>query len=122
MLSIEQLTQEALSLPSASRAKLAEELVQSLEFDIDPVIQTTWVNTAKQRRDEIRSGSEGRLLFNTMTLMMFGFGKISSTTPLDAVIFVMSFFVQLSDCDNDEKVNGTATLENVAITAPRDEP
>ena len=57
-----------------------------------------------------------------MTLMMFGFGKISSTTPLDAVIFVMSFFVQLSDCDNDEKVNGTATLENVAITAPRDEP
>jgi hypothetical protein len=57
MLSIEQLTQEALSLPSASRAKLAEELVQSLEFDIDPTIQANWMNIAKQRRDEIRSGS-----------------------------------------------------------------
>jgi Putative addiction module component len=57
MLSIEQLTQEALSLPSASRSKLAEELVQSLEFDVDPAIQTTWLNTAQQRRDEIRSGS-----------------------------------------------------------------
>jgi len=57
MLSIEQLTQEALSLPSASRSKLAEELVQSLEFDVDPAIQTTWLNIAQQRRDEIRSGS-----------------------------------------------------------------
>ena len=57
MLSIEQLTQEALSLPSASRSKLAEELVQSLEFDVDPAIQTTWLNIAQQRRNEIRSGS-----------------------------------------------------------------
>lgn len=57
MLSIEQLTQEALSLPSASRSRLAEELVQSLEFDVDPAIQTTWLNIAQQRRDEIRSGS-----------------------------------------------------------------
>ena len=53
----EQLTQEALSLPSASRSRLAEELVQSLEFDVDPAIQTTWLNIAQQRRDEIRSGS-----------------------------------------------------------------
>lgn len=57
MLSAEQLTQAALLLPSASRAKLAEELVQSLEFDVDPGIQTTWANTAKQRRDEIRNGT-----------------------------------------------------------------
>ncbi|WP_310428788.1 addiction module protein [Chamaesiphon sp. VAR_48_metabat_135_sub] len=57
MLSIEQLTQAVLSLPSASRSKLAEELVQSLEFDVDPAIQTTWLNIAQQRRDEIRSGS-----------------------------------------------------------------
>ncbi len=53
----EQLTQEALSLPSAPRSKLAEELVQSLEFDVDPAIQATWLNIAQQRRDEIRSGS-----------------------------------------------------------------
>jgi hypothetical protein len=40
MLSIEQLIQEALSLPSASRALLADKLVESLEFDIDETIQT----------------------------------------------------------------------------------
>ncbi|HLO50650.1 MAG TPA: acyl-protein synthetase, partial [Kamptonema sp.] len=39
MRSIEQLTEELLSLPSASRALLAEKLAESLEFDIDPIIQ-----------------------------------------------------------------------------------
>lgn len=57
MLSIEQLTQEVLALPSASRALLAERLVESLEFDIDPVIQKAWATEAKQRRDEIREGA-----------------------------------------------------------------
>jgi hypothetical protein len=57
MLSIEQLTQAVLSLPSTSRALLAEKLIESLEFDIDPTIQTAWIVEAKQRRDEIRSGA-----------------------------------------------------------------
>ncbi|AFZ20434.1 addiction module protein [Allocoleopsis franciscana] len=57
MLSIEQLIQEALSLPSASRALLADKLVESLEFDIDETIQTHWTTTAKKRRDEVRSGT-----------------------------------------------------------------
>ncbi|MDZ8186531.1 MAG: addiction module protein [Nostoc sp. ChiSLP02] len=57
MRSIEQLTQELLSLPSASRAFLAEKLVESLEFDIDPKIETAWKNEAKRRRDEIRNSS-----------------------------------------------------------------
>jgi hypothetical protein len=57
MLSAEQLTQAALSLPSVFRVKLAEELVQSLEFNVDPAIQTNWANTTKQRRDEIRNGT-----------------------------------------------------------------
>lgn len=56
MLSIEQLTQEILALPSASRALLADRLVESLEFDTDPVIQEAWVTEAKKRRDEIREG------------------------------------------------------------------
>jgi hypothetical protein len=34
MLSIEQLMKEALSLPNALRAQLAERLVESLEFDL----------------------------------------------------------------------------------------
>lgn len=57
MLSIEQLMTEALSLPSALRAILAEKLVESLEFDVDETIQTLWSTEAKKRRDEIRSGA-----------------------------------------------------------------
>lgn len=57
MRSIEQLTEEILSLPSELRALLADKLVESLEFDIDPAIQTVWVTEAKRRRDEVRNGS-----------------------------------------------------------------
>ncbi|MEM8832457.1 MAG: addiction module protein [Cyanobacteria bacterium P01_G01_bin.19] len=57
MRSIEQLTEEILSLPSASRAILADKLVESLEFDTDPTIQSIWVTEAKKRRDEVRDGS-----------------------------------------------------------------
>jgi Putative addiction module component len=57
MQSIEQLTEELLSLPSASRALLADKLVESLEFDTDPAIQAAWTTEAKRRRDAIRSGS-----------------------------------------------------------------
>ncbi|MBU7586904.1 MAG: addiction module protein [Nostoc sp. TH1S01] len=57
MQSIEQLTAEILSLPSASRALLAEKIMESLEFDTDPTIQAAWITEAKMRRDEIRSNS-----------------------------------------------------------------
>jgi Putative addiction module component len=57
MRSIEQLTEEILSLPSASRALLAEKLVESLEFDTDPTNQELWNTEAKRRRDEVRNGS-----------------------------------------------------------------
>jgi len=57
MRSIEQLTEELLALPSVSRALLADKLVESLEFDTDPTVQTTWVTEAKKRRDQIRNGS-----------------------------------------------------------------
>ena len=57
MRSIEQLTQELLSLPSASRALLADKLVESLEFDTDPEIQSAWLTEAKKRRDEIRTNA-----------------------------------------------------------------
>lgn len=57
MRSIEQLTEELLSLPSASRAFLLQKLVESLEFDTDPTIQAAWTTEAKKRRDEVRSGS-----------------------------------------------------------------
>jgi|GEM_PF-889123 len=38
MRSIEQLTEELLSLPHAARALLAEKLVESLEFDTDSTV------------------------------------------------------------------------------------
>jgi Putative addiction module component len=57
MRSIEQLTEEILSLPGASRALLADKLVESLEFDTDSTIQEIWVTEAKKRRDEVRDGS-----------------------------------------------------------------
>ncbi|MBW4551141.1 MAG: addiction module protein [Aphanocapsa sp. GSE-SYN-MK-11-07L] len=56
MRSIEQLTEEILSLPSVSRALLAEKLVESLEFDTDLSIQAAWVTEAQRRRDEVREG------------------------------------------------------------------
>ncbi|NJR40827.1 MAG: addiction module protein [Leptolyngbyaceae cyanobacterium CSU_1_4] len=57
MRSIEQLTEELLSLPNESRALLADKLVESLEFDTDSTIQEVWVAEAKRRRAEIRDGS-----------------------------------------------------------------
>ncbi|MDB9511144.1 addiction module protein [Kamptonema animale CS-326] len=57
MRSIEQLTEELLSLPRESRALLAEKLAESLEFDIDPMIQAAWTTEAHRRRNEIRSGA-----------------------------------------------------------------
>ena len=57
MRSIEQLTEEILSLPNADRALLADKLVESLEFDTDSTIQAVWAAEAKRRRDEIRDGS-----------------------------------------------------------------
>ncbi|HAX89573.1 MAG TPA: acyl-protein synthetase [Cyanobacteria bacterium UBA11370] len=56
MVSVEQVMKEALSLPSAWRAWLAEKLIESLEFDVDEKLQALWVSEAKKRRNEIRSG------------------------------------------------------------------
>jgi hypothetical protein len=57
MISLDRLTAEILSLPSASRAILADKLIESLEFDIDTSIQSAWSSEAKKRRDEVRAGS-----------------------------------------------------------------
>ncbi|MBD2138818.1 addiction module protein [Anabaena sp. FACHB-1237] len=55
MLSVEELIQEALSLPNSSRVFLVEKLIESLESDIDENIQKIWNTAAKKRRDEIRN-------------------------------------------------------------------
>ncbi len=57
MLSVEELIQEALSLPNATRVFLVEKLIESLESDIDENTQSTWNTEAKKRRDEIRNNT-----------------------------------------------------------------
>ena len=53
-MSIEQLTQEALSLPQDMRLQLVESLLNSLE--VDESIQSEWLAEAKKRNNEIRNG------------------------------------------------------------------
>ena len=53
---IEQLAEQALKLPSESRAKLADLLVESLDVDELGELDRSWVAEAKRRRDEVREG------------------------------------------------------------------
>ena len=54
---LDELVGQAMQLPAASRAKLADRLVESLaEADADEIRQL-WAAEAIRRRDEIRSGS-----------------------------------------------------------------
>jgi hypothetical protein len=54
---LEQIAEQALQLPAASRAELADRLVLSLaDADADE-IQKAWAAEAVRRRDEIRSGA-----------------------------------------------------------------
>ena len=55
-LTLDQITEEAIKLPPASRALLAGRLVQSLELEDTDEIQQLWSAEAIRRRDEIRSG------------------------------------------------------------------
>ncbi|MGB3294573.1 MAG: addiction module protein [Phormidesmis sp.] len=55
-MSIDQLTQEALSLPDDLRLQLVEKLLSSLEADVDEAVQSEWLSKAKNRLDDIRSG------------------------------------------------------------------
>lgn len=55
-LTIDQLTKEAMQLPSSSRALLAERLVESLDVADTDELQKLWAAEAIRRRDEVRSG------------------------------------------------------------------
>lgn len=53
---VEQITEEALALPSEARALLADRLVESLDPTEDGYIRQLWVKEAISRRDDIRTG------------------------------------------------------------------
>ncbi|HEU4797100.1 MAG TPA: addiction module protein [Pyrinomonadaceae bacterium] len=54
--SFEQLAEQAMSLPSESRARLADLLVESLEGDDLGQTEQLWITEAKRRRDDVRTG------------------------------------------------------------------
>jgi hypothetical protein len=53
---MEQLAAEAMQLPVASRALLADRLVESLDFREPDEVLRLWAAEAIHRRDEVRSG------------------------------------------------------------------
>ena len=54
--SIEKLAEEAMMLPTESRARLADILVESLDAADLTNLDHLWITEAKRRRDEVRAG------------------------------------------------------------------
>lgn len=55
-ITVEQIAEEALSLPSEARALLADLLVESLDPAEDGYIRQLWVKEAQRRITQVRSG------------------------------------------------------------------
>lgn len=53
---VEQITEDALALPSEARALLADRLVESLDPAEDDYTRQLWVKEALARRNEVREG------------------------------------------------------------------
>lgn len=52
----ERIVEEALRLTTIDRARLADQLVDSLDGSAFTEIDGLWANQARRRRDEVRSG------------------------------------------------------------------
>jgi putative addiction module component (TIGR02574 family) len=55
-MTIEELAEEALALPTEQRALLADRLVESLDAGEVSRLDQLWAAEAKRRRDEVRQG------------------------------------------------------------------
>ena len=55
-ISIEQIAEAALSLPSDARALLADRLVESLDPLTDQDVRSAWASEALRRLDDLRTG------------------------------------------------------------------
>ena len=55
-LTVEQVVENALALPSEARVLLADRLVESLDPAEDGPLRDLWVGEARRRREEVRSG------------------------------------------------------------------
>jgi putative addiction module component (TIGR02574 family) len=56
ILTVEQIAEVALALPSEARALLADRLVESLDPAEDGYIQQLWAAEAQRRRDDVLAG------------------------------------------------------------------
>jgi putative addiction module component (TIGR02574 family) len=56
-ISVEQIAEEALSLPSEARALLADRLVESLDPAEDGYIRQLWMKEARRRIEDVRCGN-----------------------------------------------------------------
>ena len=56
-MTVEQISQQALSMPQDARALLADRLAESLEPSEQGVLHRLWAAEALRRRDEVRNGS-----------------------------------------------------------------
>lgn len=57
MITVEQIAEEVLSLPSEARALLADRLVESLDPAEDGYVRELWMKESYRRIEEVRSGS-----------------------------------------------------------------
>jgi Putative addiction module component len=55
-ITVEQIAEEALALPSEARALLADRLVESLDPLEDGYFRQVWTEEARQRLDDVRTG------------------------------------------------------------------
>ena len=55
-MTVEQISEAALALPSEARAILADRLKESLDPAIDGTIRQLWAAEALRRRDDVRNG------------------------------------------------------------------
>ena len=55
-MTVEQIVDEALGLPSEARALLADRLVESLDPAEDGYVRQLWAAEARRRRDDVRAG------------------------------------------------------------------
>ena len=60
-ITLEQIAEGALALPSEARALLADRLVESLDPAEDGYIRQLWVKEAQRRIAQVRSGTEATI-------------------------------------------------------------
>jgi len=52
----EEIVASALKLPARERVRLAQDLIASLDKDVDPDAEALWLAEAERRLEELRSG------------------------------------------------------------------